>query len=569
MTGDPAAERILRARDALKQGNASLAKEIAADVLRSAPDNLDALEIKALAEIEQGENAAAEHSLRSAIALSPNRRWPYADLTRLLLKLDRTDDAERVARDALAADPDNADAHAMLGSLLAAREMLIPASEHFERAIALVGRHPQLLLGLGRVLLRRGELGPARPLLESAALADPCALEPAVYLAELEEREGRFDHAMQLLDKVEGIAANSGTDVTLQRSVLLERMGKFEAALELLEREPELSGAALLQRGRLRDRLGRYAEAWSDWTSGKSILAMRAGRHYPASDIERQAKKLSGFFGQGLGKALPRAARRLDVPQPIFILGFPRSGTTLVEQILASHSAIRAGGELPFGSELKEFAVSLVGGEEAFPGKLERMTASDGARWPSLLRDFYFGRAETFGLTGPGAAYFTDKMPLNEMWLPLLRLAFPEAPMVLVRRHPLDVLTSVMSHDMTHGFNCGYRLEDAALHLSLIDGLLDQYRAAGFELTHELRYENLVSDQIAQTERLMSAIGLPLEPAQLSFNERSAVSPTPSYAQVREPLSDRSIGRWRNYESELQGIRTLVSETMKRGGYGT
>jgi hypothetical protein len=195
------------------------------------------------------------------------------------------------------------------------------------------------------------------------------------------------------------------------------------------------------------------------------------------------------------------------------------------------------------------------------------MTTTQNASWPSLLRDFYLDRAEAFGLTGPGAAYFTDKMPLNEMWLPLLRIAFPEAPMVLVRRHPLDVLTSVMSHDMTHGFNCGYRLEDAARHLSLVDGLFDRYRAAGFEITHELRYENLVADQLPETERLMTALGLPLEPAQLSFNERSAVSPTPSYAQVREPISDRSIGRWRNYESELRGVRPLVSEAMKRGGY--
>jgi Tfp pilus assembly protein PilF len=558
--------RIAAARQALKQGQAEAASKISAEVLTTAPDNLDALEIRALAEIEQGHLAAAEESLRSALALAPDRRWPYADLTRLLLRLARPAEAEDVARSALIADSNNADAHAMLGSMLFEREMLVPAVVHFERAIALAGPHPQLLLGLGRVRMREGRLELARPLLEAAASAEPTALEPAVYLAKLEERSGRFEPAMRHLDRAERIASVSGTDVTLQRSVLLERMGRFEQALALLEAGVDLSGAALLQRGRLHDRLGDYHDAWNDWMVGKSLLAKSAGRSYPAEDVRRQANELASLFNCERVAELPRAERRRDVPQPIFILGFPRSGTTLVEQILASHSAIRAGGELPFGSELREFATSLVG-SETFPSALDRIASDGHANWPELMRDFYLERAKTFGLTDPGAAYFTDKMPLNEMWLPLLSSAFPQSPLILIRRHPLDIIVSVMAHDMTHGSNCGYRLEDAARHLALVDRLLAQYREAGFELTHELRYESLVADQLGETGRLMAAIGLPVERSQLSFHERVAVSPTPSYAQVREPLNDRSIARWRNYASELESVRNLVAEAMERGDY--
>jgi hypothetical protein len=158
-------------------------------------------------------------------------------------------------------------------------------------------------------------------------------------------------------------------------------------------------------------------------------------------------------------------------------------------------------------------------------------------------------------------------MPGNDFWLPLLRAAFPESPVVLVRRHPLDVLTSVMAHDMTHGFDCAYRLEDAARHLALTNSLLDAYRVAGVGPTYELRYERLVAEQQAESERLMAAIGLPMEPAQLSFHERKMVSPTPSYAQVRELLNDRSIGRWRNFARELEPVRPIVAEAMERDGY--
>jgi tetratricopeptide (TPR) repeat protein len=552
------AQDISAARRAIGERNFELAEVIAAKLLAEEPNNLDALEIRALVAVERNDNRTAEDALRLAIAIAPKRRWPYGDLVRLLLRLDRKSDAEEVARTGLAADPGNPDAHAMLGSILANAERWFEAVANFERAIAIAGRHPQLLNGLGQALLRLGRLDEARAPLEAAVAADPKALEPAVHLAELEERLGRFDAAMRQLDCAEAIARVQGGDVDLQRSVLLERMGKTEDALGLLEDRRDLSGAALLQRGRLYDHLGRHGEAWSDWVAGKACLAERAGRHYDAEQVRSEAHRFAAFFSSDAA-ALPRAERRRDVPQPIFIIGFPRSGTTLTEQVLASHSAIVAGGELPFGAELGDLGEAVA---DPLPQGLR--SASE---LPQRMRDFYLGRADRYGLLRAGADYFTDKMPTNDFWLPLLRLAFPESPVIYVRRHPLDVLTSVMAHDMTHGFNCAYRLEDAARHLALVDELVEGYRAVKLGPTYELRYEDLVADQAGETERLMEAIGLPIEAPQLSFHERTHVSPTPSYAQVREPLNDRSIGRWRNFASQLEAARPIVRKAMARGGY--
>jgi len=100
-----------------------------------------------------------------------------------------------------------------------------------------------------------------------------------------------------------------------------------------------------------------------------------------------------------------------------------------------------------------------------------------------------------------------------------------------------------------------------------MDQLLTRYSEAGSGATYELRYETLVGDQAAQIERLMQSIGLPMEPAQLRFHEREMVSPTPSYAQVRQPLNDRSIGRWRNYAEQLDQVRGIVTAAMRRGSY--
>jgi Tfp pilus assembly protein PilF len=554
-------EQIARARQAMAEGNAEIAARIAGAILQASADCLDAIEVKALAELARGDDAAAEASLRHAIRLVPSRRWPYGDLARLLLRLGRSEEAEAVALAAIASDPDNADAHAIAASLLNDRGAPFEAAKHFSRAIAIAGPHPQLLTSLGLSLLRQGRLDEARPVLESAAAADPTVLEPVAHLAELEERLGRLREATTLLDRAQHIARASGRDVDLQRSVLLARMGLVQDAVGLLDGRRDLSGAAMLQRGRLRDGLGRHAEAWSDWIAGKATLAERGGRNYAAPEVRRQADRLAEFFTRKRAEDLPRAERRDAVAQPIFIIGFPRSGTTLTEQILASHSGIRAGGELPFGRELHDLAAKLARGEANFPDALEQYP-----NWPELLRDHYLNRAKSYGLTD-GGGWFTDKMPLNDMWLPLLRLAFPQSPVVLVRRHPLDVLVSVMAHDMTHGFDCAYRLQDAAAHLALVDELVAAYTAAGLGPTHELQYERLVADQAGETQRLMRSVGLEMEPAQLRFFERETVSPTPSYAQVREPLNDRSIGRWRNYAEQLEPVRPVVAKPIERGGY--
>jgi Tfp pilus assembly protein PilF len=556
-------QQVWAGRHAIQGGKFEAALGIAVGILRQDPRNVDALEIKAIAEIERGNDQAAEQTLRAAISVAPQVSWPYAGLAELLTRHGRLADAEKVCRAALNVDPRNADAHEKLGALLAARWQAFEAAEHFQQAVAFAGPEPQLLTRLGHALLRLGRLDEARGPLQTAAAADPDSFEAAAYLAELEERVGRFDAAMQQLDRAERMVLPPSVNFDRQRAVLLARMGKHEQALALLNAKADISGAELLQRGRLRDRVGRHAEAWSDWTIGKEKLAATANRRYPAETVRTLASRLAAFFASPAALALPRAERREEVPQPLFIVGFPRSGTTLTEQILASHSAVDAGGELPFGGELHELAVSLAGGEWSFPEGLARAQPD----WVTQLRDRYLGEAERYGLLRSDARYFTDKMPTNDMWLPLLRLAFPDSPIVHVRRHPLDILTSVMAHEMTHGFNCSYRLEDAALHLALTDRLLEQYGAAGFGPTYHLRYETLVANQAEETERLTAAIGLEMEPAQLNFHESGAVPATPSYAQVSKPLNAGSIGNWRNFASEFEPVRPILAGVMTRGGY--
>ncbi len=219
------------------------------------------------------------------------------------------------------------------------------------------------------------------------------------------------------------------------------------------------------------------------------------------------------FFTRDNVELLPRASVRTDVPQPVFILGFPRSGTTLVEQILCSHSAVHAGGELTFLRELRTLADDLLPGPERFPGNLALSWTSDRHYVAALFRDYYITRAEQYGLLKSGKPFYTDKMPFNEIHLPLLRMAFPQARIIRVVRHPLDVCVSMLANNMTHGFGCAYRIEDIVHHLAGVFDLVEHYSREFATGDLVLRYESLIEDQVPQTARLLEYLGLPFEDA--------------------------------------------------------
>jgi hypothetical protein len=184
-----------------------------------------------------------------------------------------------------------------------------------------------------------------------------------------------------------------------------------------------------------------------------------------------------------------------------------------------------------------------------------------------LFRDHYLARAEQSGLFNTGKPFFTDKMPFNEMYLPLLKMAFPRAKIVRVLRHPLDVCVSMMSNNLTHGFNCGYRIEDTVRHFAAMFELFEHYRSQMTVGDYELRYERFVREPLAETERLLEYLELPFEEACMRFHESRRYAPTPSYAQVTEPLNDRSIDRHRHYTQQLQPFVGPLAPMMRASGY--
>ena len=245
-------------------------------------------------------------------------------------------------------------------------------------------------------------------------------------------------------------------------------------ALDLIDKRGPLSAAAQLDRARLLDKLERHEEAWTGFVQAKARLAREMGAQYDASQVEAESTALKAVFTRETLARLPRASVRPG-PQPIFILGFPRSGTTMIEQMLNSHPDVAAGGELPFVHEWRALIENVLPGKEGFPVQLAHIEAADYHHIPGLMRDHYLGRAETYGVTRDSKPLFTDKMPLNDAHLPLIRLAFPHAPIIRMVRHPLDVAVSMLSHNLTHGHNSGYAIDSIIRHMVTMHDLTTHY----------------------------------------------------------------------------------------------
>ena len=256
------------------------------------------------------------------------------------------------------------------------------------------------------------------------------------------------------------------------------------------------------------------------------------------------------FFTRENFSRLPRAKLRSEVPQPVFIMGLPRSGTTLLEQIIASHSRVTRGGELAFVGELRKVASDLLPAQTAFPDNLAQSWTADRHYAATLFRDYYLARAEGHGLLAAGKTHFTDKMPFNEIYLPLLKMAFPQAKIIHVMRHPLDVCVSVLSNAVTQGFNSGYRLEDTTHHLAAVFDLSEHYRHELELGDYVLKYEELVADPPGQIRKLLAYLELPFEEGCL-----------------RTRIDDASLNRHTHYAQHLRPCLGRLRPMMTAYGY--
>jgi len=397
------------------------------------------------------------------------------------------------------------------------------AVTHFAAAISLFrvndgkpsGFIKNLLTEHGRACMQDGRLAPAKDSFERALVYDPPYLPAKVGLAEVIERE---------------TAAGARG----------------------------FNGHKLLDEGHRLERAGQYGEAWDCYTRAKKDLQGRGFKYDRAPVVARFNAYKSHCTGS-IMRRLDRIARETWpgaqlLYEPIFILGYPRSGTTLLEQMLAAAPGVTPGGEFPFIVDLVNSCRRFLQSDLPYPFCLDELEIADTRIALQNMRNHYFARVvERIGPPAR-ASFVTDKMPLNECYLPLLHLLFPYAPKILIRRDPLDVIVSNFSLFLTHGSHQADSPESCADHIGLVNDLVNHYRrkmaGVGLNLI-DCSYEDLVRQPEIVLKRICGTAGLDFVPAMLSPEKVGRYAHTASYAQVREPISDKSVGRWRRFSGQL------------------
>ncbi len=556
-------------------GQPGQAAECYRRVLAIRPKFAEAQASLGLALQQKGENDMAIRHLRKAVKLKPALSEAHVHLGNLYVAQGARRDAARHYQAALKHDPRNAGCHVNLANVFQETGELEKAETHYRKALTLEPRLPAAHNSLGSLLRRQGRLAESIEHYRQALAVAPEAGGFAK-LASVLERAHRLEEAGEAAAAALDLAADH-PDARLVQAKILARRGDGAAARRaygaLIDDLGEAPASPLRTvAARARADLAVLCEKSGDFDRAMALFeaANRLNRaenpaweRQAAAYVERVRKvdAMMARLGPGDWRPEPPAGAP---PAPVFMVGFPRSGTTLVDQILDAHSQV---------SVLEERTIvdRLIGRFRRPEDELLEgiMGLADGKRLE--LRQAYWDilRQETGG--APGAPLVVDKLPLNMINLWLIHGLFPEAKIIVSLRDPRDVCLSCFTNlfRLGEGLASFPTLESSAELYAAVMGLWLRYRDL-LALDHQvLRYEDLVGDLEGESRRLFAFLGLAWEEEVLGYRQAAEKRyiATPSYHQVVQPLYSSSIGRWRHYRAHLATVAPLLRPFIEAFGY--
>jgi tetratricopeptide (TPR) repeat protein len=483
--------------------------------------------------IARGEFDAALPCFESACALEPAAAINYERLAATLAALRRFAEAEIRYREAIARDPDNADLHHGLGWTLEQTHRLEAAVHAYGEAARLNPRADGSSNNMGNCLQALGRFDEAHEAYRRAidgAPRVPLYYRNFVQTKRLSADDPVFAQLEQLAGDAASLSQSDQAEVHFAYGAALSGVGRNDASFDHL-----LKGNALYRAGM------RYNEA-------ESLGLFARLPELFSADVLAAAR--------GLGD--PSAA-------PIFIVGMPRSGSTLIEQILASHPKIFGAGERT------EFGEALVGGIRRDAGDplridIEALPEIGAMGWSALGAGYLRKMQRVLAEIDPEAVYFTDKYPFNFINVGLIHLALPNARFIHSRRSPLQTCLSIFSR-IFHDVPFGYDLGELGRYYRAYDALMAHWRRVLPEgVMIEIGYEELVDDFEANVRRMLAHCGLEWDPRCLAFHQTARRVSTASSAQVRRPLYRTSMRRWQPRRELLEPLLTALGPTLASAG---
>lgn len=585
-TGGAKPAEIQRLLALLAAGRHADAERGAAAALTAHPASALLLNILATAQAAQGKARLAEANFRQSIKADPNYAEAYDNLGRFLVDQRREEEATRAFRTAVTLAPGLPSALVNLGTVFTKTGRPETALLLFERALTAGVDAPPLHMAIGNAHTRLRNFAKAEQAQERAVRASNGTSAQAVaLLAQAQARLGKDDLAMENFNRALALDPDSAV-ATGGKATLLQTFGAFEEAEALFRRGFDIDP---LNGENYRAFITSHKTKPGDPVVDLMLQRYEDPRLLPtdrmnlgfaiakALDDTRDYGRVFRYLDEA--NALMRQTAPYDIDHriqhveltkaafddfdwhgtriegttdfaPIFVTGMPRSGTTLIEQIIASHSTVQGAGEV--GECARSAQLLLAEGKGA--RQVSRLTSAEIA---GLGHDFEAFIHAKF----PGAERITDKSIQTYMYLGLVKLALPKARFVIVRRDPRDTLLSIYKNkfpDDTHLY--AYDQRDLAAFYGTFVDMIEFWRARVPDWFYEVQYEELVANPEEETRKLIAACGLDWEDACLSFHETKRKVETLSVYQVRQPISKGSVAAWQRYEKELKPMLDALKE---------
>jgi tetratricopeptide (TPR) repeat protein len=549
--------------DILKmQGRSSEAIWAYEKLVYEQPDNFDGWNNLGNARHETGDLDGALDAFRKARSLNPDSSLIHINIARVLLSKDQYEDACLMLEKAALLAPEDPAPLIELGRTLTNIDHAEAGLRALGTAARLNPKDPRVFVAIGLAFNDLSEQLQAERAFKFAVQADP--KHPAGYLNlgillekanRLQELEALVEQALQ--------AGVEGDEVSYLRALLSSRKGAIEQALAFAQsiQSPAIHPATLAQFiGQLSDKLGQIDRAFESYEEMNRLMAQTPlGMTKDRSAYQRGIDSMNAKTTAQWVASWQRVSATDSRASPAFLIGFPRSGTTLLDTVIMGHSGVHVLEEIPLIEKVSNTA-----------GEFSRIAEMDEAD-VAELRALYFTELDKASPPRPGKLVI-DKNPLSMIRMPLIHRLFPDAKIILSMRHPCDVVLSCYMQNFkpTEAMSSFLDLTNAGRTYDRIFSYWEKCREVLPLDVHMLRYEAMVEDVEAAVRPLFDFLDLPWEEQVLDHQKTAAERGyirTPSYAQVTERIYSSASGRWKRYETQMKEVLPILEPWVARYGY--
>ncbi|MGD9968809.1 MAG: sulfotransferase [Hyphomonadaceae bacterium] len=502
--------------------------------------------------------AVAEHLLRPHLRENPTDVAAIRMLAEVGARLGRFEDAEKLLRRCLELAPGFHAARHHYAIVLHRESKSVEALKQLDLLLKVDPENPSYKFLRAAALARIGEYDAAIAIYREVTAAHPGSARAWLSMGHACKTAGRRAESVAAYEKVAAIAPQLGEAYWSLANMKTHRFSDADVAR--MNEQLARSEIADEDRFHLHYALGKayedradYARSFTHYAEGARIR--RTGLSYKADETTQAAHEHAALFTRAFFER--RKGQGSPAADPIFIVGLPRSGSTLVEQILASHSMVEGTMELP---DIIALAKRLGGGKVrggAYPGVLAELSAAD----VEALGEEYIAHTRVQRKTD--RPFFIDKMPNNSQHVGFIHLILPNAKIIDARRHPMAACFSAFKQHFARGQAYTYDLTDVGRYYADYAEMMARFDQAAPGRVHRVLYEDMIADTEAEVRRLLAYLGLPFEPGCLKFHTNPRAVRTASSEQVRQPIYADAVEQWRQYEPWLQDLRKALGRALE------